>query len=273
MQGRDQASIDRYLTVFAREAGHMAIEMAKNLESVATKDGQMPNASNVVTEADTTIGRFAEEFFPAVIPGAIVIQEETVDDFDPAMIDADSIVFIVDPIDGTLFYAKHSFAWTVSVGCFIGFQPVSGCIYAPHIDEMYYTEGGHSYLNGKRIHAYCPDSEDSLSGSIMLRHIKAYHSIDAFPGYTCSYGSVALHLAMVASGFACCCVTSKHRLYDVAGSASLLKNAGAELTYVDGTTPSWKDLILAPACRAPKHFFACPAGRTEQLCSFAVLQA
>lgn len=108
-------------------------------------------------------------------------------------------------------------------------------------------------LDGTRIQAHCPPC--SLKASIILRHIKPYRDIDEFPGAGLSYGSVALHLALVASGYAC------HYIYDLAGAAKLLENAGAELRYLDGTRPAWGDLIANPDQKSPDFFLGSPGGR------------
>jgi fructose-1,6-bisphosphatase/inositol monophosphatase family enzyme len=257
-KSRNISDIEKYMQFFVREAGHIALQSQTDLITVFQKDNQVLNASNIVTAADKQIGAFAEDFFPRIFNDAQVIQEETVDRFDPSKLNEETLTFVVDPIDGTLFYAKRNFAWTVSVGCFLGFTPIAGCIFAPVVKDIYYTLDGGSFWNGHQIQAIVPAGDQRAA--ILLRHIKAYHTIDSFPGYTMSIGSVALHLALVASGHACCCVTSRHRIYDVAGAIKILENAGAELSYLDGTAPSWRDLIMKPAERAPKHFIACARG-------------
>jgi len=265
-----RAAIEQSVQVFAREAGRQALELQSKLSKVSSKDGEELIASNVVTEADERVGGLAESFFGRMFPGCVVIQEETLDQFDPGVLSDDSLVFVVDPIDGTLFYANRSWAWAISVGVFHRWEPIVGCVYAPQIEALYHTEGEDAFLNGERTRATVPDG--TLKGAVMLRHIKAYHNIDSFPGYTLSYGSIALHLAMVAGGSACSCVASRHRVYDVAGGAKLLANAGAELRYLNGEHPSWRDLLLAPGERAPDFFFACPQGEFERLSQYVELQ-
>jgi myo-inositol-1(or 4)-monophosphatase len=255
--------IEQHLLVFTKQAGEMAVAMQAELKFISAKKNKEVDASTIVTGADREIGAFAERYFQEHFPGCVAIQEETVEKMDTSKITDDTVVFIIDPIDGTLFYAQQSFAWSVSTGCFCGWKPVAGCVFAPQIQHIYYTGEDKSYLNGGVINSFF--SEDAMKRSLLLRHVKAYHSIDGFPGYTGACGSVALHLAMVAAGFACGCVTSRHRLYDVAGAAMILENAGAELRLLNGEIPDWKHLILNPAERAPDFFFACPKGAFELL--------
>ncbi len=261
--GRNLAEIDGYMQVFAREAGHMALEIQRSGMGVSLKNGQVLNASNVVTLADKRIGAFAEDFFTRTFDGALVIQEETVDRFDVGRLNGQALTFVVDPIDGTLFYARKNFAWTISVGCFMGFTPVAGCVFAPALGDTYYTSEGGSYWNGQKIQALVPPED--LNGTILLRHIRAFYNLDSFPGYTLSIGSAALHLALTASGFACGCLVHNHRIYDVAGGITILENAGAELLYVDGSQPDWKDLLTHPARNAPKYFLACAQDHGAEL--------
>ena len=225
----DMSAVNSAMQMFAREAGHRAREIQGKLGEPKSKDGEVLVAANIVTEADMLVGRLAEDFFTRMFPGCVVIQEETADKVRTELIMDDTLVFIVDPVDGTLFYAAGSFGWTVSVGAFRNWEPLAGCIFAPVMGDMYYTAGERSYLNGREIHAHV--SQESLKGSIMLKHMRDYYSVRTFPGYTLSYGSIALHLALTASGLACACVTSKHKVHDVAGAAKILQNAGAELRY------------------------------------------
>lgn len=266
MKKTNEKRIDSYIRSFSREAGSIALDMQKS--NIITNIPQNKNISKVVSAADLKIGQFAEDYFSKTFPGSQVIQEETVNNFDPKLINEDTLLFIIDPIDATHLYVRDSFAWTISVGCFQGFKPISGCVFAPKLNEFYYTENGQSFFNGHVIKANQLGRE--LQNSIMLRHLKAYHNIDTFPGYTAAYGSVGLHMALVARGFAACCVASRHKIHDIAGSIKLLQNAKAELLYTDSSTPSWKDLILNPNKKAPKHFFACPIGQSNDLLKYAV---
>ncbi len=257
--------IEKYMRVFAREAGRLAVARQQRLSHVWAKDNRELDAANIVTEADQEVGELAVDFFSRCFPDCVVIHEEQTDRLDPAAT-PDALMFISDPIDGTLLYAAGGFAWTVSVGCFHRWQPLAGCVYAPQLDQMFYTAGGVSLLNGTPIRARSHAS--SLAGAVMLRHIKAYHDIDDFPGYTLCYGGPALHLCLVASGFASACVTSRHRVYDVAGAAKILENAGAELRFLNGDLPPWEKLVTNHSARAPDFFFACPRGEFERLSKY-----
>lgn len=257
--------VENYMQVFAREAGWLAMHRQRHLSLVWAKDSRELDAASIVTEADHEVGDLAVDFFTRLFPGCLVIHEEQADRLDPAAT-PDALMFISDPIDGTLLYAAGGFAWTVSVGCFHRWQPVAGCVYAPQLNHMFYTADGASLLNGTPIQAR--PQAGSLVSAVMLRHIKAYHDIDDFPGYTLSYGGPALHLCLVASGFASACVTSRHRVYDVAGAAKILENAGAELRFLNGEAPPWEQLVTNHSARAPDFFFACPRGEFERLSQY-----
>lgn len=262
----DMSAVNEAMQMFAREAGHRAREIQGTLGKPQLKDGELYMAANIVTDADVVVGRFAEDFFTRMFPGSVVIQEETADKVRTDLITDDTLVFVVDPVDGTLFYAAGSFGWTVSVGAFRNWQPLAGCIFAPAMGDMYYTAGDRSYWNERVIYSYV--DPQGLKGSILLKHMRDYYSVRAFPGYTLSYGSIALHLALTASGLACACVTSKHKVHDVAGAAKILANAGAELRYLSGAMPDWRALITNPTERAPDYFFACPQGSFDHLARY-----
>lgn len=62
-------------------------------------------------------------------------------------------LWIIDPLEGTLNYARHLPIWAVNIGLFHKGQPHTGVIYSPTTNELFYAQKGKgAYLNGKKIH-------------------------------------------------------------------------------------------------------------------------
>jgi myo-inositol-1(or 4)-monophosphatase len=69
--------------------------------------------------------------------------------------------WMIDPIDGTKFYAAEIPFWTVTVALVYKDEPVVGIIYNPVSNQLYSAiKGKGAYLNGKQIHV---TSESNIS--------------------------------------------------------------------------------------------------------------
>lgn len=129
----------------ALEAGALLKEGNKTSFHVETKDGKQ----NLVTEYDIASqkliinkikGRFPQHRFLA--------EEEGVSDAP-----SDQILWIIDPLDGTVNFAHHIPFFAVSIAAARGKEILAAAVYHPHLDELFAAEkGSGAFLNGRRIH-------------------------------------------------------------------------------------------------------------------------
>lgn len=122
----------------------------------------------------------------------------------------DSILWIIDPLDGTTNYAHHIPVCTISIAAFQDKKTISGVILQPFTNELFVAESGKgAFLNGSRISASAINSIDgclcvtslpydlSLSPKLDLQRLISL----SIQGLTIrNFGSAALALAYVASG-------------------------------------------------------------------------
>jgi myo-inositol-1(or 4)-monophosphatase len=124
----------------AREAGVLAARRRKNLGALEAKV-PMDYATEADHEVEALIRKRIGERF-----GDPVIGEE--DGGTPA-----DLVWVVDPIDGTVNYIHGTPRWCVSIALVADGDIVSGVINAPDEGRLFTARKGHgAFLNGTSIH-------------------------------------------------------------------------------------------------------------------------
>ena len=130
-------------------------------------------------------------------------------------------IWIIDPIDGTTNFLHGIPHFAICVALQSNKEVVSGLIFDPIKDEMYYSEKNKgAYLNNQRLRVSKKNSlEDCLSSS--------NHEGVKFSDLNMRYsGCAALDLAYVASGRLDGFFHNKINLWDVAAGALMIKEAG-----------------------------------------------
>ena len=129
-----------------REAGALALSMFRTELKNWTK-----GASSPVSEADIAVNDLLERRLRGATPDYGWLSEESVDD-DARL--GKSLVWIVDPIDGTRAYLAHREDWCVSVALVAGATPVLAAVFAPATDEFFFAARGQGAThNDLAIHA------------------------------------------------------------------------------------------------------------------------
>jgi myo-inositol-1(or 4)-monophosphatase len=160
------------------------------------------------------------------------------------------LVWAIDPLDGTLNYAKRIPYFAVSIGVLRTRKTMLGVIYNPILDEMYTAiRGQGAQLNGKRIRV---SNARSLANSSLIfdwwepepsipdpldlarriyRHTRTLRSP----------GSVALNLCAIASGRFDGMITvyPKTPVFETAAGSLIAAEAGAKVT--NSLNGSWED--------------------------------
>ena len=135
---------------------------------------------------------------------------------------------IIDPIDGTTNFLNGIPHFAISIALKIKNEIVSGVIYDPIKDEMFYAEKNNgAYLNNKRIRVSKKNNVDNcLFATGGKNEIKTKLNIRKF-------GSASLDLAYVAAGRYVGFFQKNLSLWDVAAGLILIKESGGKINEIN----------------------------------------
>ena len=214
----------------AREAGLLAQE-----KKITQSDIHSKGAADYVTETDLAVNRFVSERLLALLPGSGIVSEE-----EPAANTDAQYLWVLDPIDGTsnlIFDLRMS---AVSICLLHGGEPVLGVVYNPFSQELFSAiKGGGAFLGDEPIAVNAmPTLEASLIGvgttpynrKKAAEHFAAIqrvflHSLDIRRS-----GSAALDICYVACGRLSGFFEHQLSVWDFAGGAIVLTEAGGKIT-------------------------------------------
>lgn len=107
------------------------------------------NRTDLVTNIDKEIERFFIEKIETFFPGERILGEEG---SGHQMTDLEGIVWILDPIDGTLNFVKQQNDFAIMISIYEDGIGQLGYIYDVMQDALYFaTKGQGAYLNGRRL--------------------------------------------------------------------------------------------------------------------------
>jgi myo-inositol-1(or 4)-monophosphatase len=217
-----------WTTALTAEAGRMASEMLARGTTIHQKaDG------STVTDIDRDVERFLREQIAARFPGHAILGEEYGYD---ARGNDDAPLWALDPIDGTTNLANGLPVWCVSVGLIVGREPVVGVICAPPQNQMYAAaKGCGATLNDQPLPILPPGGpttwEDTYSVCATSARTMDFSRV---PARLRVYGSSALELCWLASGWFKAAQSIGATLYDVAAGLCIAREAGAEAGWLSG---------------------------------------
>jgi myo-inositol-1(or 4)-monophosphatase len=208
--------------------GRMALESFGQVAVSWKADGSM------LTRADLDIQTALERDIRAAFPRDCVLGEEGL-----LSGPRDALYhWVLDPIDGTNNFGRGLPGFSVSVGVLRDGRPVAGAVYDPVADWLFSAAaGGGARLNGRRIQlapsALSPRSlfavrtpfEQGIPAAV-ARWLERYRLR--------RFGSTALHLCYVALGALAFVHDHDAAIWDIAGAAAVLLEAGGVITGPDG---------------------------------------
>ena len=185
----------------ARQAGAYIREERRkfSLERVERK-----HAHDYVSYVDKGSEQLIVNALRALLPEAGFITEEGL-----ASHDAEQLLWVVDPLDGTTNFIHQFAPYAVSIALLQGKEVLVGVVYEICADECFYAwKGGGAYVDGVRLHTSTQKMQDALLCLQLPYNSDAYKPvikrlIDQLYGNVGSIracGSAAMALCYVAAG-------------------------------------------------------------------------
>jgi myo-inositol-1(or 4)-monophosphatase len=211
-----------------REAGALALSLFRTELKNWTK-----GASSPVSEADIAVNDLLEQRLRSATPEYGWLSEESVDD--EARL-GKSLVWIVDPIDGTRGYLAGREDWCVSVALVEDASPVLAAVFVPASDEFFFAMRGQgAVLNDVPVHATAGTELDfsRVAGPkpLVERLSRTTDDIVLHP----RIGSLALRLCRVAQGsLDAAFAGGQSRDWDLAAANLIVQEANGNMTALSG---------------------------------------
>lgn len=210
---------------------------------------QKGGVANIVTSSDYAVQEYLCRNLAALIPDCgFICEEKDIRDC------GKEYVWVIDPIDGTANYARGLDSCAISVALKKGAEVVTGVVFLPYRDEMYWAQKGEgAFLNGKSIHCSSRRFEESILCTAMSTYRKEYADVcsdiimEAF--HQCNdvrrFGSAAVELCMIAAGLCELYFEIRLQPWDYAAAGLILQEAGGSISNLDGKWPGFEgpDLV------------------------------
>jgi myo-inositol-1(or 4)-monophosphatase len=248
IEALDTARAAERLAASVREAGLLALSMFGKPLKQWTKGGSSP-----VSEADIAVDDLLRERLGGAEPGIGWLSEESVDD--PARLSS-SMMWIVDPIDGTRGYIAGLPDWAVSAALVKDGRPIAACLFAPVTDEFFMAIAGKGATrNGEPLAASAGTEIAGMSVAGPKNFLERLSAISPPFSVVPRVHSLALRLARVAQGFIDAAIAggSSHD-WDLAAADLLVHEAGGALTPFSGEPLTYNRAV-------PRHGMLVAAGR------------
>ncbi|WP_170006858.1 inositol monophosphatase family protein [Bacillus fonticola] len=218
------------------EAGERIRESLQQELTVDTKS----NRNDLVTNVDRETEQYFIERIKEKYPSHVILGEEG---FGDEVKSTDGIIWIIDPIDGTVNFVHQQTFFCISIAVYEDGVGKVGLVYDVMHDELFEARKGEgAYVDGKRLNVLRPvNLEDSilsinatwLTPNKRIDHERLVPLVKVARGFR-SYGSAALELAYVACGRLDAYMTMRLSSWDFAAGWVLLEEVGGVLTTVEG---------------------------------------
>lgn len=208
------------------EAGNNVKVMMKETLDIETKS----NPNDLVTNVDKATENYIYNAIQSNYPQHKVIGEEG---HGHQLEDIDGIVWVVDPIDGTLNFVHQGENFAISIGIYKDGQPYAGFVYDVMKDVLYHAKVGEGAYENNHLLSNITSSVLSKSliginpnwvtkpkiGEVFAPIVNHARSARA-------YGSAALEIISVAKGQLAAYITPRLQPWDFAGGLIILNEVG-----------------------------------------------
>ena len=239
-----------FLVATIERAGDLALRYFRGRLQVDDKgDGRV---FDPVTRADREVERFIREQIAAAYPGHNIIGEEFA-----AKETADSMTWIIDPIDGTRGFVAGLPTWGTLLGLMDGEACVVGGMRQPCGGETWAGDGRRSYFirNGARTENKTRSCDQLADAVLCCTHPCMYPTAESLAGFNrvlracrfSRFGTDCLGYGMLAGGYVDLVIEGGLSAYDIMPLIPVIEGAGGIVTDWQGGSAAHGGLVLAAA--------------------------
>lgn len=228
--------IDSRAKQWIKDAGNrIRLSFDKTL-NIQTKS----NPNDLVTDMDKEIEQFFIRNIREEFPDHKIMGEEG---FGDTLASHEGIIWLIDPIDGTMNFIHQQRNFAISVGVYENGIGKIGLIYDVVHDELYHAiRGKGAFMNDKRLPKLntttVKEAILALNASLVLENKRIDHNI-IIPLVreargTRSYGTAALEMVYVATGRVDAYLSMRLSPWDVAAGSVIVEELGGTVTNLHG---------------------------------------
>ena len=217
-------SISANLNIMIKAAEKASRALIRDFGEVEKLQVSIKGPSDFVSNADLKAEKIIIEELQKARPYYSIISEE-----DGSEINKDkNNTWIIDPIDGTTNFLHGVPHFAISIALRSGDEIVSGVIYDPIKDEMFYAEKENgAFFNNQRIRV---SKKRELNSCLFATGGFSKNEVDLPLRKS---GSAALDIAYVAAGRYDGYFQNDLNLWDIAAGIIILKEAGGMINEID----------------------------------------
>jgi myo-inositol-1(or 4)-monophosphatase len=217
-------SISANLNIMIKAAEKASRALIRDFGEIEKLQVSIKGPTDFVSNADIKAEKIIIEELKKARPHYSIISEE-----DGSEINKDkNNTWIIDPIDGTTNFLHGVPHFAISIALKSGNEIVSGIIYDPIKDEMFYAEKDNgAFFNNQRIRV---SKKKDLNSCLFASGGLLESQIDLPLRKS---GSAALDLAYVAAGRYDGYFQNDLNLWDIAAGIIILKEAGGMISEID----------------------------------------
>lgn len=218
-----------FATELASRAGKKLLTFFKSNDSYTS----IKEDYSVVTEADLAADQLIADAIQGEYPHDSLISEE----LQPTIGEANSSVWVVDPLDGTTNFSLGMPIWGVSIARIVDGWPMVAAIYFPVLDELFTAkQGAGAYLNGERIQTQPPiPGQPTSFFSCCTRTHQRYDITVRYK--TRIMGSACYSMCAVARGMAVIGFEATPKIWDISASWLIVTESGGINETIDSSQP------------------------------------
>ena len=211
---------------------------------------------SVVTIADQLLQQKLGDLLTGFYPGSVMLGEEMAAEQQHTLMQTDSPLWVLDPIDGTSNFAAGMPFFSVSLALIQQGKVSHALVYDPLMDECFTAAAGEgAWCNGQLLKTEV--SGLGLKQTIAIVDFKrlpaalAARLVKEKPyGSHRSLGSIALELCWLAAGRAHLYLHAQQHLWDYAAAQLIVSEAGAFACTLDNEPVFAFDLKARSTCAA-----------------------